>query len=232
MNKKAHKTLLNYVIISGLFCCKAFAQFPIDIFLDRNPELYEYTIFEESKFFSKISCGESHCYGVDNGILYVVGYNGLGQLGLGDKEDRFEWTKVDMSEKVIEIDAYGNYGFFITSNGVVYSTGANEGGKIGQQESMNYDTWTKVNLPNNLILSEKTSIVLTERNSFIFDKPNKVKLTVGLMLKTDGKFTTNPDDIQYSFVKIDETKETSDNIQYRVLPEIKISDRMFFGNED
>lgn len=230
MNKKVHKILLNSVIVSGLFAGKAFAQFPVDIFLDRNPELYEYTIFKDSEVFSKTSCGESHCYGIKNGDLYVVGYNNLGQLGLGDREDRFEWTKVDMSEKVIEIDAYSNYGFFITVSGFAYSTGANEGGKLGQPERANYDIWTKVNLPNDVILSNKTNVVLTERNSFIFDKPNHVKLTVGLMLKSDGKFTTNPDDIQYSFVPMDNTKETSENLEYRVLPEIKRSDRKFFGD--
>ncbi|MBM25464.1 MAG: hypothetical protein CL760_07255 [Chloroflexi bacterium] len=232
MNKKTHKVLSSFVIVTGLFTGKAFSQFPVDIFLDRNPELYQYSIFNDSKVFSKTSCGKSHCYGIKDGNLYVVGYNDLGQLGLGDKKDRFKWTKIDMPETVIEIAAYSNYGFFINSNGIAYSTGANEGGKIGQSERKNYNIWTKVNLPDNVVLSRKTNVVLTERNSFIFDKSNHVKLTVGLMLKSNGKFTSNPDDIQYSFVAIDNTKETNDNVKYRVLPEIKRSERKFFGDQE
>ena len=169
MNKKTHKVLSSFVIVTGLFTGKAFSQFPVDIFLDRNPELYQYSIFNDSKVFSKTSCGKSHCYGIKDGNLYVVGYNDLGQLGLGDKKDRFKWTKIDMPETVIEIAAYSNYGFFINSNGIAYSTGANEGGKIGQSERKNYNIWTKVNLPDNVVLSRKTNVVLTERNSFIFD---------------------------------------------------------------
>ena len=94
MNKKLYKILLNSVIVSGFFTEKVFAQFPVDIFLDRNPELYGYTIFEDSKVFSKTSCGKSHCYGIKDGNLYVVGYNDLGQLGLGDKKNRFKQDSI------------------------------------------------------------------------------------------------------------------------------------------
>lgn len=230
MNKKIHKVLLNSVIVAGLFTGKAFAQFPVDIFLDRNPELYGYNIFEEAKNFSKTTCGLRHCYGTKNGDLYVVGYNNLGQLGIGDKKDRFSWEQVYLPNKIIEIDAYSNYGILITENGFAYSTGANEGGKIGQPDKTNYQNWTKISLPKDVVLSRETNVVLTERNSFIFDEINELKLTVGLMLKANGKFTSNPNDIQYEFVMIDNTKETSENMEYRVLPEIKRSDRKFFGD--
>lgn len=228
MNKKIHKVFLNSAIVAGLLTGQAFAQFPVDIFLDRNPELYGYNIFEEAKEFSKTSCGAKHCYGIKNGALYVVGYNNLGQLGLGDKLNRFNWTKVGLSQKIIEINAYGDYGILITKEGVAYSTGANAGGKIGQPDKTNYESWTKIKLPQNITLTENANIVLTERNSFIFDEPNQVKLTVGLMLKENGKFSSNPNDIQYKFVEMNDTKEKSENAEYRVLPEIKKSGRKFF----
>ena len=214
------------LLLTILFSSFSNAQYPIDIFMDRNPELKELNIFKESIPFDYVTCGYKHCYGLKDKSLYVSGYNSKGQLGLGkDKiEDKlYKWTIVNFPFSIVEIDAYGYYGMIKTEKGDIYSTGSTEGGKLGQPKNKNYYIWSKVTFPEGIELSNETEIVLTERNSFILDNKNKQILATGLMLKPDGKISSNPSDRNNTFILLDNSKETSDVIKYRVLPKIKRS---------
>lgn len=216
------KSLLLTILFSGF----SNAQYPIDIFMDRNPELQELNIFKESIGFEDVTCGYKHCYGLKNKTLYVSGYNSKGQLGLGKNKvenEAYKWTMISFPFSIVEIDAYGYYGMFKTEQGDVYSTGSTEGGKLGQLQNTNYYVWSKVIMPEGIDLSIESEVVLTERNSFILDNKNKQILATGLMLKSNGKISSNPSDRSNTFILLDNSKETSDVIKYRVLPEIKRS---------
>ncbi len=214
------------LLLTILFSSISNAQYPIDIFMDRNPELQELNILKDSIDFDYITCGYKHCYGLKNKKLYVSGYNSKGQLGLGKdviENKSYEWTLIDFPISIIEIDAYGHYGMIKTEQGEIYSTGSSEGGKLGQEKNKNYYVWSKVLMPEGIELSYETEIVLTERNSFIIDNKNKHILATGLMLKKNGKISSNPSDRIDTFILLDNSKETSDVIKYRVLPKIKRS---------
>ena len=43
-----------------------------------------------------MSCGSRHNFLLDDkGDFWGCGYNGYGQLGVGDKVNRVEWTKIE-----------------------------------------------------------------------------------------------------------------------------------------
>nr|WP_026088281.1 hypothetical protein [Bartonella rattaustraliani] len=69
-----------------------------------------------------------------NGSVWAVGYNGFGQLGLGDTTSRSSFTQIPLSESVIDISITdGKYGSVdaLTNQRQVYLWGANGYGQLG-----------------------------------------------------------------------------------------------------
>jgi alpha-tubulin suppressor-like RCC1 family protein len=80
----------------------------------------------------------------ESGEVYAWGWNGAGQLGLGDKEDRLTPTKVPGLARVKAIAAGGCHSLALTESGEVYSWGFNGTGELGLGDWENRLTPTKV----------------------------------------------------------------------------------------
>ncbi len=78
---------------------------------------------------------------MDNGDVYSWGYNGYGQLGLGDANNRTFPTKISMFNRNVRavIAGGGNYGHvaFITTDNKLYLCGYNAQGQIGDGTTSN-----------------------------------------------------------------------------------------------
>lgn len=72
----------------------------------------------------KVAAGGKHSAAIStDGHLYTTGWNGSGQLGTGDTDNRFEWTEV-ASDKTFTDMACGNqFTVAIASDGTLWATG-------------------------------------------------------------------------------------------------------------
>lgn len=91
-------------------------------------------------------------YAIDtNANLWVWGYNGLGQLGLGNNSNTYRAPYKSSLSGVVDVAAGGgNYGYALAllNNGDVYAAGYNNRGQTGiPAATANVVTWTKVDLP-------------------------------------------------------------------------------------
>ncbi|HBF4283371.1 chromosome condensation regulator [Clostridioides difficile] len=86
---------------------------------------------------------------LNNGSLYACGRNNVGQLGLGDNEDRAFFCKVPI-DNVVEIhsDRIGNITYLTKSDGTIWSCGNNSGGQLALGDTVNRNTFTKVDISN------------------------------------------------------------------------------------
>lgn len=88
-----------------------------------------------------------------DGKLYAAGYNGQGQLGLGDNANRNTFTLVPVSD-VAQIDcvsgwnngssSYSGCSVLRTTSGDVYTAGHNAYGQLGQGDTAARNAFTKV----------------------------------------------------------------------------------------
>ena len=80
----------------------------------------------------------------ENGELYVWGYNGSGQLGVGDKIDRNTPEKINLSGKIKTLKTSEGLVYAILEDGSLYAWGRNLHGQLGIGDDMDRDTPTKV----------------------------------------------------------------------------------------
>ncbi|MDE7315517.1 MAG: hypothetical protein K2N11_07415 [Mucispirillum sp.] len=80
----------------------------------------------------------------ENGELYVWGYNGSGQLGVGDKIDRNTPEKINLSGKIKTLKTSEGLVYAILEDGSLYAWGNNYYGQLGVGDDMGRDTPTKV----------------------------------------------------------------------------------------
>ena len=69
-----------------------------------------------------------------DGTVWTWGYNGYGQLGVGDKTNRYKPTKINI-ENVVDISAGYNHTLLVTKDGKIYSFGSNSYGQLGRSEN-------------------------------------------------------------------------------------------------
>ena len=93
-----------------------------------------------------VCCGYNHTVILKNdGTLCVCGYNGYGELGLGDGGNRYTFTQVTTNADNIKEIYCGIYHTFILKNdGTLWSTGYNNDGRLGLGDSTNRSTFTQV----------------------------------------------------------------------------------------
>ncbi len=65
------------------------------------------------------------------GDVYVRGLNNLGQLGLGDLNNRTDWTKVPLDEKIVKISSPYENTIALSDKGTIYTWGDNQYGIAG-----------------------------------------------------------------------------------------------------
>ena len=80
----------------------------------------------------RIECGASHslCIDIYNNI-YVFGYNYFGQLGLGDRNNRYKPIKHPSLSNIIDISCGGNHTFVKTFSNEIYAFGNNTYEQLG-----------------------------------------------------------------------------------------------------
>ena len=89
----------------------------------------------KTKTVVQVTAGNAHtaCLTAD-GLLFVCGYAGQGQLGVGDTEDRVVPTLVRgelQGRKVLQVAAGGHHTMCVTEDGAVFSFGNNYKGQLG-----------------------------------------------------------------------------------------------------
>ena len=80
----------------------------------------------------------------ENGELYVWGYNGSGQLGVGDKIDRNTPEKINLSGKIKTLKTSEGLVYAILEDGSLYAWGRNLHGQLGIGDDMDRDTPTLI----------------------------------------------------------------------------------------
>ena len=66
-----------------------------------------------------------------NGQIYSCGFNGSGQLGLGDDIERNTFTLIENLNNIIQIAGGSSYSLALTNEGQVYAFGNNNWGQLG-----------------------------------------------------------------------------------------------------
>ena len=117
-----------------------------------------------------IAAGRDHSLALTkSGEVYAWGLNESGQLGLGDKEDRFTPTKVPGLPRVKAIAAGLEHSLALTESGEVYAWGRNEYGELGLGDTEKRLTPTKV--PG---LGRVTAIAAGEHHSLALTEAGEV----------------------------------------------------------
>ena len=99
--------------------------------------------------WSKVAAGGKHSAAIDtDGHLYVTGWNGSGQLGLGDTINRTEWTETAADKTFTDVACGNDFTLAIAADGTLWSTGWGKtdwtqlaDGKTFTQVSANMDMW-------------------------------------------------------------------------------------------
>ena len=100
---------------------------------------------------TKVVCGGYHTlFLTKTGDVYVTGYNGFGQLGLGHKDNIYTPTKITSLSNVKNVFAGGYHTFFITDSGEVYACGKNDYGQLGLPISESITTPTLIKSLNDV----------------------------------------------------------------------------------
>jgi alpha-tubulin suppressor-like RCC1 family protein len=95
-----------------------------------------------------ISCGSSYTFIVkQDGTIWATGYNGSGQLGLGDTTNRNTFTQISSSfNNPKQISCGGYHTFIVKQDGTVWATGWNYYGQLGLGDTTNRSSFTQVNI--------------------------------------------------------------------------------------
>lgn len=72
----------------------------------------------------KVAAGGKHSAAIStDGHLYTTGWNGKGQLGTGDTDNRFEWTEVASDKTFTDVACGNQFTVAIASDGTLWATG-------------------------------------------------------------------------------------------------------------
>jgi len=97
--------------------------------------------------------------------LYACGYNEEGQLGLGDREPRQEFTRVPFDMEIRAVYTGMRYTFVVTESGMLYACGDNYENQLGLGDKQNRLVLTHVPTPEDVktvAAGEDFTIVLAE----------------------------------------------------------------------
>jgi len=101
-----------------------------------------------ANYVSKVACGDDFSFILQgDGQLYACGNNQYGQLGLGDTNNRSNFTKVtSMGSDVQDVCCGMNYTYVKKKDGTIWCCGSNSGGQLCQGDTTNRNVFTKVNV--------------------------------------------------------------------------------------
>lgn len=111
----------------------------------------------------KVAAGGKHSAAIStDGHLYTTGWNGSGQLGTGDTDNRFEWTEVASDKTFTDVACGNQFTVAIASDGTLWATG-----KIGNKS---YTSLTQISSVTSTQVSASmySFIALTENGGSLY----------------------------------------------------------------
>ena len=95
-----------------------------------------------------VYCGYYHTFILENdGTLWSTGYNGDGQLGLGDKTNRTTFTQViTNADDIKQIYCGFNHTIILKNDSTLWGCGNNEYGQLGLGDTTNRTTFTQITI--------------------------------------------------------------------------------------
>lgn len=78
-----------------------------------------------------IECSPFHCVATKNNKVWSIGLNNKGQLGLGDTENRYEWSEVSLIN--VDFISLGFYHTYFVKKNSIYAVGDNRCSQLGQK---------------------------------------------------------------------------------------------------
>ncbi len=116
----------------------------------------------------------------EDGDLYALGYNGYGQLGVGNTANQFQLIKSAENVKKLSTSSVGyhqdyNHVMILKEDGTVWLVGNNDEGQLGNGNETNQSSWVKADV------AEKAKDILAigtdQGNSYILTESGKVYAT-------------------------------------------------------
>ena len=81
----------------------------------------------------------------NDSTLWGTGYNGYGQLGLGDTTDRTTFTQATTNaDNIKSVYCSNSHTIILKNDGTLWSTGYNDGGQLGLGNTVSRTTFTQV----------------------------------------------------------------------------------------
>lgn len=121
-----------------------------------NPRKVSATSVLSGKRIISIACGQTSSMAlIDNGEVYAWGYNGNGQLGMGNNVNQPSPCRVSSLQNVIisQIVCGYNHTLALSDQGKLYSWGANAYGQLGTGNKANQVTATLVDIQEKRVVS-------------------------------------------------------------------------------
>lgn len=121
----------------------------------------------------------------NNNMLYSVGLNDVGQLGVGDEINRKVFTKINIDNiKSINVNRFtdnSKHVFAIKNDNTCYAVGLNNSGQLGIGDNVNRNIFTKINVENvkYVAIYGNTSLLLTN-DGLLYGAGNNGKGQLGL----------------------------------------------------
>ncbi|EMJ5408127.1 TPA: hypothetical protein KRN00_000657 [Clostridioides difficile] len=121
----------------------------------------------------------------NNNMLYSVGLNDVGQLGVGDEINRKVFAKINIDNiKSISVNRFtdnSKHAFAIKNDNTCYAVGLNNSGQLGIGDNVNRNVFTKINVENvkYVTVYGNTSLLLTN-DGLLYGAGNNGKGQLGL----------------------------------------------------
>ena len=129
-----------------------------------NVTINNWVIIEGMSGVTELAAGKSHSYAIKNGNLYSIGYNGYGQLGIGNKTPQSKWVVIPEMQGLSSVKS-GDYSGYVIKSNKLYVVGHAENGQLGLGVGLvAISQWIEV--PN---FSNVTQVSSGDFNSYIID---------------------------------------------------------------
>lgn len=125
----------------------------------------------------KVAAGGKHSAAIStNGHLYTTGWNGSGQLGTGDTDNRFEWTEVASDKTFTDVACGNQFTVAIASDGTLWGTGDIVN---NYYMSLSYTSLTQISSVTSTQVSASMDsfIALTENGGSLYAGVSSTELT-------------------------------------------------------
>lgn len=122
-----------------------------------------------------IDIGSTHTVSLKaDGTVWVWGTNSKGELGLDDVSQAYTPTKLNISEKIIDVEAGQEYSAFLTEGGKILTVGKNNSGQLGQGNNKNTTVLGTVKTSSGADLQNIVKIVALNSRMYALDADGKL----------------------------------------------------------